>query len=343
MPEYTLGELAHLLSASLKGGDSATIVSAVAPLSTAHHGQLSFLVDAKYRQQLQHTKASAVLVSEIEAANCSVPCLVVENPAVRFIQVAKLFETPMSVSIGIHPTSVIGEACVIDATVSIGPHCAIGKRVTIGRRTVIGAGTVIGDDVTIGDDSLLHAHVTVYRRTVMGSRVIIHGGVVMGSDGFGNVNQEGQWLKSPQLGKVRIGDDVEIGANTTIDCGALEDTIVEDGVKLDNLIQIGHNVHTGAHTAMAAQVGVAGSTKIGRYCMIGGKVAINGHITICDHVILTATTAVNKSITTPGVYSSGIPADAHSVWSKNVVRFGKLNEMYKRLLLLEQMLVKKED
>lgn len=340
MPEYTLGDLSNILGATLRGGDSRAVVSAIAPLADAANGDLSFLADPSYRHYLSSTKATAVLLAAKDAEHCPVPCLIVDNPAVKFVQVARLFERKITQPCGIHSTAVISEGCSIDPTASIGAHCVIGHRVIIGKNTLIFPGTVIGDDVEVGEHCLLHANVTLYSCCLIGSRVIIHSGAVIGSDGFGNINQEGKWLKAPQLGRVRIANDVEIGANTTIDCGALGDTIIDEGVKLDNLIQIGHNVHIGAHTAMAAQVGVAGSTRIGKYCMLGGKAAINGHITIGDHVILTAITAVSKSIVDPGVYSSGIPAEPYSVWSKNTVRFTKLNDMYKRLLKLEKAVEK---
>lgn len=336
MSQYTLGELSHLLGAVLQGGDSSTLITAIAPLPDAGSGQLSFLADKKYAKYLLSTKAEAVLLAAEYAADCPVACLVVDNPAIQYVQLAQLFARKISQPQGLHSTVIVGDACFLDPSISIGPRCVIGNRVTIGKNTIILPGTVIGDDVQIGDGCMFHANVTLYNRCIIGSRVTIHSGAVIGSDGFGNVNQEGKWTKLPQLGRVRIGDDVEIGANTTIDCGALGDTIIEEGVKLDNLIQIAHNVQVGAHTAMAAQVGIAGSTKIGKYCMFGGKVAMNGHITISDRVIVMATSGVSKSITEPGIYSAAMPALGHKTWIKNMACFNKLSDMYKRLLKIEK-------
>ena len=340
MPQYTLGYLSNVLGATLTGGDSRTLVTAIAPLADAGDGDLSFLADPKYRQYLSSTKASAVLLTAEAAEHCPVPCLVVDNPAVQFVKVAQLFEHRITPPAGSHPTAVIGAECRIDSTASIGAYCVIGDRVTVGKHSILLPGTIVGDDVEIGEKCLFHPHVTIYSRCLIGARVIIHSGAVIGSDGFGNVNHEGKWLRSPQLGRVRIGNDVDIGANTTIDRGALGDTIIDDGVKLDNLIQIGHNVQVGAHTAMAAQVGVAGSTRIGKHCMFGGKAAINGHITICDQAIIMATSGVSKSITTPGIYSAAMPVSAHQTWIKNMACFNKLSDMYKRLLRLEKKLEK---
>lgn len=342
MPQYTLGELSHLLGAVLQKGNSGTVITAIAPLVDAGSGQLSFLADKKYAKYLSSTKAEVVLLTAEYAADCPVACLVVDNPSTQFVQLARLFERKVSQSPGLHPTVIVGEGCCIDSSVSVGPYCVIGNNVTIGKNTIVLPGSVIGDDVKVGDDCLFHAHVTLYNRCIIGSRVIIHSGAVIGSDGFGNVNQGGKWIKSPQLGCIRVGDDVDIGANTTIDCGALGDTIIEEGVKLDNLIQIAHNVHVGAHTAMAAQVGIAGSTKIGKYCMLGGKVAINGHITICDRVIIMATSGVSKSITEPGIYSAAMPALAHKAWMKNMACFNKLSDIYKRVLKIEKTVEKEE-
>ena len=340
MPQYTLGYLSNVLGATLKGGDSRTLITAIAPLSDADVGDLAFLADPKYRHCLSSTHASAVLLTAADAENCSVPCLIVDNPAVQFVKVAQLYEQKIAQAAGIHPTVIMGGECQIDATVSMGAYCVVGNRVKIGKNSILLPGTVIGDDVEIGEKCLLHPHVTLYSRCIIGSRVIIHSGAVIGSDGFGNVNHEGKWLRSPQLGRVCIGNDVDVGANTTIDRGALGDTIIDDGVKLDNLIQIGHNVHIGAHTAMAAQVGVAGSTRIGKHCMFGGKAAINGHITICDQAIIMATSGVSKSIKEPGIYSAAMPVSAHQTWIKNMACFNKLSDMYKRLLRLEKKLEK---
>lgn len=335
MKTYTLKEIAKRCDAKLVGR-STDVITGVAPLGEAGPGQVSFLALSKYRHLLPDCLASAVIVTEADAQSCNTAALVVENPELSFIQVAELFLRTVELPKAIHPTAVIGEGCQIDPSVAIGPHCVIGDRVTIGPHTQILPGTVLGNDVAIGESSLLHANVTLYDAVKVGDRAIIHSGAVLGSDGFGLAQDNGQWRKIPQLGTVVLGDDVEIGANTTIDCGALGDTVIANGVKLDNQIQVAHNVKIGENTAIAAQVGIAGSTTIGKNCMIAGKAAINGHIHIGDGVILTATTAVNKSVDAPGIYASGMPLQDVRSWRRNVVRFGKLNDMYKRLKKLEK-------
>lgn len=336
MAEYTLGYLAELLNARLCNGDAATRVVAVAPLSEAGKGQLSFLADSKYRKHLATTQASVVLLGEEDVADCRVAALVVDNPAAQFAQVASLFERKICQAIGIHETAVIGSSCVIDASASIGARCVIGNFVTIGKHTKILPGTVIGDYSIIGDDCLFHANVTLYQKVVIGSRVTVHSGAVIGSDGFGNTHEGGKWFKMPQLGRVVIADDVDIGANTTIDCGALGDTEIKQGVKIDNLVQIAHNVQIGEHTAIAAQTGIAGSTKVGAYCMLAGQVGVTGHISICDHVIVSAQSGVSKSLVKPGLYTSHIAAMPHVAWYRKLSKMFKVDKLEKRVIELEK-------
>lgn len=336
MAQYSLGDLVTLLGATLKGGDESAVVTAVAPLSEAGPGQLSFLADAKYRKHLKTTRAEVVLLSEADALDCPVPALIVDRPAIQFTQIAKYFERQIHQPIGIHPTAVIGEGCVIDATASIGPRVVIGDHVVIGAHTKILPGTVIGDAVQIGSDTVIHPNVTIYSETVIGSRVVVHSGAVLGCDGFGNTFEAGRWVKMPQLGHVVIGHDVDIGANTTIDCGALGDTVIEDGVKIDNQIQVAHNVRIGAHTAIAAQTGIAGSTEIGKYCMIGGQVGITGHISVCDRTMVSAASCLSKSITEPGLYSAHLPAMPIMEWNRKLARILKVDALYKRVVNLEK-------
>jgi UDP-3-O-[3-hydroxymyristoyl] glucosamine N-acyltransferase len=336
MPEYTLGQLAKLFGAKLVGGDSTAVITAVAPLAEAGKGQLSFLGHPKYRKFLADTQAEVVLLAAEDAGECPVPALVIDNPAVMFAQVAGLFERKVEQPNGIHETAVIGNDCQIDATASIGARCVIGNHVKIGKNTKILPGTVLADFITIGDDCLIYANVTFYQNVIVGSQVIIHSGTVIGSDGFGNANQDGQWIKTPQLGRVVIGNDVEIGANTTIDCGAIGDTVIEDGVRLDNLIQIAHNVRIGAHTAIAAQTGIAGSTKVGKQCMFGGQVGIIGHLNIGDGVLLTSKSGVSKSLKDRGIYSSGMPVMPHGKWNRCAARFRNLNELNKDVSKLKK-------
>lgn len=342
MPTITLGELAQLLEAELRGAASDTIVSSVAPLDEATEGQLTFLADLKYSKLLAKTKATVVILTEDNAAESPVPVLVVDNPKARFGQVAQIFQRQVKQATGVHPTAVIGTNCDISPSVSIGPLCVIGDDVKVGSDTIILPGTVVGAATEIGAQCLLHANVTIYPRSVLGNKVVIHSGAVIGSDGFGNSNENGQWTKTPQLGRAVIKDHVEIGANTTIDCGAIGDTVVGTGVKLDNLIQVGHNVRIGDHTAIAAQTGIAGSTSIGKYCMIAGQVGIAGHLKLCDGVILTGQSGVRQSISKSGVYSCSISVSPYMEWNKVAVRLKKLNIMYKDILALKKAQKEKE-
>lgn len=338
MADYTLGYLAEFLGATLSGASESVTVNAVAPLSNAKKGQLSYLADPKFAKHLATTQAEVVLLTPADAVNCPVATLVVDNPGIKFAQLAALFERKIRQPAGIHATAVVGESSQIDSTASIGARCVIGDNVTIGQHTTILPGTVIGDDSVIGDACLIHANVTFYQNVVVGSRVTIHSGAVIGSDGFGNANEGGKWTKIPQLGRVVIQDDVDIGANTTIDCGALGDTIIEQGAKLDNQIQIAHNVKIGAHTAIAAQTGIAGSTQVGKYCMLAGQVGITGHISICDQAIVAAMTGVSKSITKPGLYSAHFAAMPIMQWNRKLVRMLKVDELYRRVATLEKMI-----
>lgn len=337
MQTYSIEKLVKLLDAKLIGDDS-LVITGIAPLDKAQAGQISFLESSSYRQFLTTTKASAVLVKEAFVdTNIATNFLVVADPYVSYAKLTKLFyELPPS-KIGIHPTAVIGENCKIDPTTSIGANCVIGDNVTIAQNSRIEPGCVIGNGTEIGADSRICANVTLYQRIKIGQRCLIHSGAVIGSDGFGNANNHGVWQKIYQFGRVKIGDDVEIGANTTIDCGALDDTVIEEGAKLDNQIQLGHNVRIGAHTAIAGCTGIAGSVTIGKHCMIGGKVSINGHIEIADGVIVTGNSSVMTSITKPGIYTSAaFDTVPHRNWWKMLARIGKLDDLEKRLSKLEK-------
>lgn len=331
----TLSEVASFLGAELRG-DGNCVVDGVAALDQAKPGQITFLYDPRYRKLLPVCEASAIVISEKEAYDCHQNLLIVENPRLVFAKLATLLMPPALGKPGIHPTAVIGENCHIAASATIGPHCVLGDEVHIGENTIINAGCILGNAVRIGQEGLLWSHVTIYHGVRIADRVIIHSGAVVGSDGFGFENDQGVWYKIPQLGSVVIQNDVEIGANTTIDRGSLGDTVIETGVKLDNQIQIAHNVYIGAHTIIAGNVGIAGGAHIGKHCLIGGKVGISGHLEIVDQVILTAGAMVSSSITQPGVYSSGIPAHLNREWRKNAVRFQKLDETVRRLNKLEK-------
>lgn len=335
-PSYTLAKIASLIGAKLQG-DPDCIITGVAGLSDAVSGQLSFLDNPRYRKYLATTKATAVILTPADLADHAINGLVMENPYLGYARAATLFEQKSNLPAGIHQSVLMGERCQIDPTVSMGPWCAIGSNVVIEKGVIIGAYCVIGDNVHIGANSHLFPRVTLYSNITMGQRVIIHSGAVIGSDGFGYANDRGVWHKIPQLGGVQIGNDVEIGANTTIDRGALNNTVIEDDVKLDNQIQIGHNVRIGAHTAVAGCSGIAGSTTIGKHCLIAGGVGIAGHLEICDRVVITAMSGVPHHIKEPGVYS-GNPTQPNAEWRKSMVRVRQLDEMAHKITHLEKLI-----
>lgn len=323
-------------------GDGATRVSQIAPLAKAQAGQLSFLTHARNRSQLQATGASAVIVGPDARDATDLPRIVCANPHAYFARVLAFFNPPPPAAAGVHETAVVDPTAVVASSACIGPLAVIGRNARIGSGSIVSAGCFVGDNVAIGEDSRLHPHVTVYHDCRIGSRVILHSGAVIGADGFGLAQEDGRWLKIPQLGGVSIGDDVEIGANTTVDRGALEDTVIEEGVKLDNLIQVAHNVRIGAHTAMAGCVGIAGSAKIGRQCTVGGAAMILGHLEIADQVNISAATLVAKSITQPGTYTSALPFMPHQAWLKNAAHLRHLDSLVERIRRLEQRLTELE-
>lgn len=337
--KYTLSELTQGLDVKLKG-DPQCIITGIGPIQQAQSGQITFLTNPLYKKYLETTAASAVILKEEEAVDCPVNAIISPNPYYTYAQIATLFsEQAQTPTPGIHTSAVIGEGSDIHASVTISPYCVIGKDVKIAENVYIGPGCFVGDGTVIGADSRLDAHVTLYHKVKIGKRVRIASGVVIGADGFGFANNKGAWYKVPQLGSVTIGDDVDIGANTTIDRGAVEDTIIENGVKMDNLMQIGHNVRIGANTIMAGCTGVAGSTVIGKNCMIGGGSCINGHITITDGVMLTGMSAVTKSILQPGLYSSGVVGVVpNEEFRKNNARFNRLGNLMDRVKSLESRL-----
>lgn len=333
---YTLRELAAFLSAEFRGNPDC-VVAGIGSIASAGPEQISFLNDLSYSQYLTTTKAAVIVKAENITDKNSGNFIVVNDPYLAYAKISILFDDTPAMSFGIHQTAVVGEDCEIDKEVSIGPFCVIGRKVKIGNGVRIEAGCVIGDETEIGEKSRLCANVTLYHKVKLGKRVLLHSGVVIGSDGFGNANERGVWHKIYQLGTAIIGNDVEIGANTTIDRGAIEDTVIEDGVRIDNQVQIGHNVHIGAHTAIAGCVGIAGSTKIGRHCMIGGGAGIVGHIEIADRVVITGMSGVDKSITEPGgIYASGIPAIPHRAWWRTLARLMNLEELTRRIKALEK-------
>ena len=333
---YTLFNISKIIKAKLVGDPDCTI-NGLKPIGMAKKGDITFLSDVKYLSFLEKTQASAVILTEENAPSCHTNQLIMNNPYLGFAKVAQLFDnTPPIAEPGIHPSVIMGHHCQIAKNVSIGPNVVIGDHVTIENGTTIGAQTTIGVGTSIGQNCRIHQRVTIEHHVILKNRVTIHSGAVIGSDGFGLAkDDQGNWINIPQQGRVIIHDDVNIGANTTVDRGALDDTIIEQGVKIDNLVQIAHNVKIGAHTAIAACVGIAGSTQLGKHCIIAGAVGINGHITITDNVIITAMTGVAKPITTPGIYSSGFPAEPHITWKKKCARIKRLDQLIQRVNKLE--------
>jgi UDP-3-O-[3-hydroxymyristoyl] glucosamine N-acyltransferase len=305
-------------------GEPGLRVSRVATLSHADPGSLSFLANPRYRKQMECTRATAVLVTPEDAQGCPVAALIDPNPYLAYARIAELLHPQASAAPGIHPSAVVSSAARVAASATVGPLSVIEDDAEIGERVFVGPGCIVQRGARLGADSRLLARVTVCAAVRIGQRCILHPGAVVGSDGFGFAPHAGTWFKVPQVGSVQVGDDVEIGANTTIDRGAIDDTVVEDGVKLDNQIQVGHNVTIGAHTAIAGCVGISGSSSIGRRCMIGGGVGIAGHLTIADDVVLTGYTLVTGSIKSSGSYSSGWPAVESRMWRRMVARLRRL-------------------
>ena len=322
----TVGDLAVRFGCALRGDPDAR-VDHVATLEHADAGAVSFLANPKYRRYLTTTRAGLVIIDAQSAGQCSAPVLIANNPYVTYARIAQLLHPLPLADAGVHASAVVHATARVAPTASIGPLVVIESDVTIGPRAVIGPGCVVLRGTQVGADSRLVANVTLCAEVKIGERCTLHPGVVIGGDGFGIAPDRQGWVKVPQVGGVRIGNDVEIGANTTVDRGAIEDTVLEDGVKLDNQIQIGHNVRIGAHTVMAACSGVSGSTTIGSRCLIAGQVGFSGHLSICDDVVVTGRTFVNSSIHKPGTYSGGITAEEAGSFRKNAARFHQLDKL----------------
>lgn len=334
---YRLVDIAARLGGHVLG-DGEVRITQIATLEKAQPDQISFLTNSKYRTQLANTSAGALILGEADADATDVPRIVSDNPYAYFARVSALLNPLPEVGAGVHPSAVIGAGAKIAATASIAATAVIGAGASIGAFSVVGEGCCIGADVVIGSHARLYPRVVIYHGCVIGDNLIAHAGVVIGSDGFGIALDEGRWIKIPQIGRVVIGNDVEIGANTTIDRGALDDTVIEDGVKLDNQIQVAHNVRIGAHTAIAGCVGIAGSTTIGRYCQIGGSAGILGHLQIADHVEIASFTLIGKSIREAGSYAAIFPFSKTEDWRRNAVHLRHLDDLVKRIKALEQQL-----
>lgn len=339
--QHTLGEIAHAIGAELRGDPSCRI-SGVATLEHAGPGQLSFLGNPRFTRFLDSTRASAVILRREDSAGCPVQALLADDPYVAYVKAAQMLHPQPLPAAGVDARAAVAAGAQVADSASIGACAVIEAGAVIGENACIGPGCVIGAEAVVGRDSRLVANVTLCRGVRVGARVLIHPGAVIGADGFGLAREAGRWLKMPQLGAVQIGDDVEIGANTAIDRGALDDTVIEEGVKIDNLVQIGHNVRVGAHSAIAGCAVIAGSVKIGKRCMIGGAAALAGHIEIVDDVIITGQSGVPNSIRTPGTYSGGIAAVENRTWLRNMVRFRHLDEMARKIRELETRLERME-
>jgi UDP-3-O-[3-hydroxymyristoyl] glucosamine N-acyltransferase len=347
----TLGELVKRFGGEVVG-DGAHRVGSLAPLDKAGPGQLAFLANQKYLPQVETTQAGAVLISgddlERVTNRAGNNFIVTSNPYAYFARVAQAFidlAAPQVVP-GVHPSACIDPAAKVAASAVVGPHVTVEAGAVIGERVKLDAGVVIGRGVKLGDDVHLYPNVTIYHGCRLGARVTVHAGAVIGADGFGfapdfvgeDDARTGSWVKIPQVGAVDIAEDVEIGANTTIDRGAMADTVIEECVKIDNLVQIGHNCRIGAYTVIAGCAGIAGSTNIGRHCMIGGAVGIAGHVTLADYVIVTAQSGVSKSLVKPGIYTSAFPAVPHADWNKSAAIMRNLDKMRDRIKALETAL-----
>ncbi|PRB76526.1 UDP-3-O-(3-hydroxymyristoyl)glucosamine N-acyltransferase [Pseudomonas sp. MYb185] len=333
----TLAQLAERLDARLSG-DGSKLIRGLAALHDAGPDQLSFLANRQYRKQLAGTRAGAVLLTEADAADYAGNALIVADPYLAYARLSHHFDPKPRAVPGVHPSAVIADSASVDASASIGAGVVIEADAVIGANVTLGAQCFVGARCRIGAGSWLAPRVTLYHDVRMGERVVIQSGAVVGGEGFGFAKDQGKWQKIAQIGGVLIGDDVEIGANTTIDRGAINDTVIGNDVKLDNQIQIAHNVQIGDHTAMAACVGISGSTRIGRNCTIAGGVGMVGHIDICDNVFVSGMTMVTRSITEPGAYSSGTAMQPAAEWKKSAARIRQLDALAKRVQQLEKQL-----
>lgn len=339
MPSIRLADLAQQLDAQVHG-DGDLVITGIASMHSAQPEQITFLSNSRYREQLASCNAGAVVLTEADLPFCKVAALVVENPYFTYARMAQIMDTTPQPAQDIAPSAVISPQATLGEGVSVGANTVIESGVVLGDNVVIGAGCFIGKNTHIGAGSRLWANVSIYHEVVIGQNCLIQSGTVIGADGFGYANDRGNWIKIPQLGSVHIGDRVEIGACTTIDRGALDNTIIGNGVIIDNQCQIAHNVVIGDNTAVAGGVIMAGSLKVGRYCMIGGASVINGHMEICDKVTITGMGMVMRPITEPGLYSSGIPLQPNKMWRKTAALVMNIDGINKRLKAVERKIDK---
>jgi UDP-3-O-[3-hydroxymyristoyl] glucosamine N-acyltransferase len=332
---FTLSDIAARLGGDMLG-DGQTPIRRIATLASAGVGDIAFLANHKYKSQLHSTQAAAIILAPDAVDSFSGPRIVTENPYVYYARVAALLNPASAGFSGVHPSAVVASPLPADS--AIGPQVSIGQRVSLGEGVVIHAGCSIGDDVSIGAGSILYPQVTIYHGCRVGKRAILHSGVVIGADGFGFAPEGKNWIKIPQIGGVSIGDDVEIGANTTVDRGALDDTVIGDGCKIDNLVQIAHNCIVGENCVLAGCAGLAGSVTLGEQCIVGGGGMISGHVTLAPGTVLSGGSLVMKSITRPGRYTSVFPLDTHDQWLHNASHIRRLSRLAERITELEKKL-----
>jgi UDP-3-O-[3-hydroxymyristoyl] glucosamine N-acyltransferase len=338
----SLGELAVRFGCELRGNPD-TLVERVGTLANADSQSVAFLSESRNRRELSATRAAVVLLDRSAADSCPTAALICDNPRATFARITELLHPGPAHPPGVHASAFVSPTARIDSTAHIGPLAMVGDRAVVGPRVYVGPRCIVEEDVTLDEDVRLIASVTLCHGVTIGARTVIQPGAVIGGDGFGFALEQGRWIKVPQVGSVRIGPDVEIGANTTIDRGAIEDTVVEEGVKLDNQIQLGHNVRVGAHTVIAGCTGISGSTVIGKHCIIGGACGIAGHLTIGDQVVITGFGMVSRSLAGPGVYSSGLPITESKVWRRQVARVRNLESLVRRVKKLEGVAGSEQD
>lgn len=333
--QYSLNDIAAVLG-GIVVGDGSILISRVSSIANAQSGSVSFIADTKYEKALANTHASAVILRDALATLTTLPKIVVDNPYAYFAKVSALLNPVPKVVVGIASSAVVDSSAQIPASCSIAAQAVIGEHVVLGENVVIGSGCVIESNVTIGANTRLEPNVTIKHNCIIGKNCHFFSGAVVGSDGFGYAEESGRWLKIPQVGRVVIQDNVDVGANTTIDRGALDDTIIEEGVKLDNLIQIGHNCIIGAHTVIAGCVGIAGSAKVGKYCKIGGAAMVLGHLEIADHVTISPGSMITRSLTSADTYTALMPFQTHKSWLNTAAKIRHLDDYADRVKQLEK-------
>lgn len=335
--QYSLNELVNALGGTVVG-DASTVIHRVSSITNAKKGDITFINDSKYQKALAKCSASAFVLRDADAHLTALPKIVVDNPYAYFAKLSAFLNPPLPVALGVHPSAVVHESVHVPATCSIGPLVVIGENVVLGENVVIASGCMIENNVIIADGVRFEPHVVVKHHCVIGQHCHLFSGVVIGSDGFGYAEEDGKWLKIPQVGRVVLHANVDVGANTTIDRGALDDTVIEEGVKLDNLVQIGHNCVVGAHTVIAGCVGIAGSAKVGKHCRIGGAAMILGHLEIADHVTISPGSMITRSLSTADTYTALMPFQTHKAWLTTAAKIRHLDDFADKIKHLEKQI-----